>query len=133
MECLEKAVTLYQGEFLEEFYLRDNPIFEEWILIQREKYRSEVLEALYELAEAYLAQGKYKEAKAYARRQVEIEPWREEAHRQLMEALTLEGKRSEALAQYTVCQARLAKDLGVEPSHATNQLYKRIKDDDLIS
>ena len=29
MECLEKAVTLYQGEFLEEFYLRDNPIFYE--------------------------------------------------------------------------------------------------------
>jgi len=29
VECLEKAVTLYQGEFLEEFYLRDNPIFYE--------------------------------------------------------------------------------------------------------
>jgi len=51
----------------------------------------------------------------------------------LMKALALDGKRSEALIQYTVCQARLANDLGVEPSHTTKQLHKCIRDDDLPS
>jgi DNA-binding SARP family transcriptional activator len=133
LEHLEHAVSLYQGDFLEAFYLRDSPIFEEWILSQREKYQTQVLEALYELVEAYLSHGKYKQAKAYARRQIEIEPWREEAYQQLMKALALDGKRSEALTQYTLCQARLAKDLSVEPSQVTNQLYKRIKEGDLAS
>jgi predicted ATPase/DNA-binding SARP family transcriptional activator len=133
LDCLEQAVSLYRGDFLEAFLLGDSPGFEEWILIRRENYRSQVLEALYELAEACLPRMEYNKVKACARRQIEIEPWREEAHRQLMRALALEGRRSEALSQYTACRDLLTRELGVGLSQATIQLFERIRDGDLSS
>jgi DNA-binding SARP family transcriptional activator len=81
LESLEKAVSLYRGEFLENFSLDDCPAFEEWILAQRERYCSQVLEALYILTEAYLKLAQYRKAETFARRQLEIEPWCEEAYR----------------------------------------------------
>ena len=64
---------------------------------------------------------------AYARRQVELEPWRESAHRQWMRALALSGQRSAALAQYEACRRILAEELGVEPEAETTALYERIR------
>jgi predicted ATPase len=63
----------------------------------------------------------------YATRQLELDPWREEAHRQLMRALALSGQRSAALAQYEACRRVLAKELGVEPAAETNALFEQIK------
>ena len=63
-----------------------------------------------------------------ARRQVELEPWREPAHRQWMRALALNGHRSAALTQYEVCRKILSEELGVEPEAETVKLYERIRD-----
>jgi len=57
-----------------------------------------------------------------------MEPWREEAHRQLMRILAHSGQRSAALAQYKVCRRILAEELGVEPDAETQALYARIRD-----
>jgi hypothetical protein len=66
--------------------------------------------------------------RVYAERQLALDPWREEAHRQLMQALYLCGQRSAALAQYERCHATLARELDVEPTRETTNLYKRIRD-----
>jgi DNA-binding SARP family transcriptional activator len=132
LDCLEQAVCLYRGDFLESFLLEGSPDFEEWILIRREMYRSQFLDALYELAEASLSQGEYNQVKTYAHRQISIEPWREEAHRQLIQALALGGRRCEALVQYAVCCSVLKKELGVEPSQETVQLFECIRDGRLV-
>ena len=133
LECLEQAVCLYRGDFLEAFLLGGSPDFEEWILIRREMYRSQFLDALYDLAEASLSQGEYNQVKTYTHRQISIEPWREEAHRQLIQALALGGRRCEALVQYAVCCSVLKKELGVEPSQETIQLFECIRDGTLPS
>ncbi len=132
LDTLKQAVSLYRGDFLQGFQLEGSPDFEEWILIRREGYRSQFLDALYELAEASLSQAEYDQAKAYAHRQIEVESWREEAHCQLMQALNLEGRRGEALAQYTVLCSALKKDLGVGPSQETQRLFERIRDGGLL-
>ena len=59
---------------------------------------------------------------------LELEPWWEEAHRQLIRLLALSGRRSEALAQYVKCRRVLAEELGVEPSPETTGLYEQIRD-----
>ncbi|MBN1668314.1 MAG: tetratricopeptide repeat protein, partial [Anaerolineales bacterium] len=56
-----------------------------------------------------------------------LEPYREEAHRALMESLARSGQRSAALAQYERCCGVLADELAVEPSLETQQLYQRIR------
>ena len=69
----------------------------------------------------------YEQAQHYARRQLELEPWREEAHRQLMRVLAASGQRSAALAQYNQCRKTLADELGVEPDAETVALYEQIR------
>jgi DNA-binding SARP family transcriptional activator len=74
------------------------------------------MKVLYTLVEGYEARGQWEPALAYARRQIELEPWQEEAHRQVMRLLAQSGQRSAALAQYETCRRLLAKELGVQPA-----------------
>ena len=52
-----------------------------------------------------------------ARGQPALEPWREVAHCQLMQALVLADDRTAALAQFDICCDVLADELGVPPAH----------------
>jgi len=134
--CLEQltvATDLYRGSFLEDLSLSDNAPFEEWALLMREQLGRQTLEALQQLAGAYLQRGDYEEAATYARRELAVAPWDEVAHRQLMRALALSGQRNAALAQYEACSDLLADALGVAPEPATTALYTAIRDGDLVS
>ncbi|MFN2184032.1 MAG: ATP-binding protein [Anaerolineae bacterium] len=124
---LEQAVTFYQGSFLEGFSVGDSPAFEEWALLTRERLARLMSSALHRLAAAYEQRGEYETAQSHARREVELEPWDEGAHRQLMRALALDGQRSAALAQYETCRRLLAEELDVEPAQETLRLYEQIR------
>jgi DNA-binding SARP family transcriptional activator/predicted ATPase len=124
---LEQMVKLYRGEFLKHFSIGDSLGFEDWILVQRESLRQRVLDALTYLANEYELRGDFQIARHYALRQLEMDPWREEAHYQIMRVLALDGQRSAALAQYETCKRVLAEELGVEPSTKTDELYEQIR------
>ena len=124
---LEQTVELYRGEFLAGLYVGDSLSFEEWALLRRERFHRLALDNLYHLANHYERCRDYNRARRYARRQVELEPWREEAHRQLMRLLARSGQRSAALAQYERCRRILAEELGIEPGEETRALYERIR------
>jgi DNA-binding SARP family transcriptional activator len=102
--CLQSAVTLYHGDFLDGFTLPDAPQFEEWVLAQRARLREMALSALHTLITHFAAQAEYEAAIAYTRQLLAIEPWREEGHRDLMRLLALAGQRSAALVQYELCR-----------------------------
>ncbi len=125
-ERLEDAVALYKGAFLEGFTLADAAAFEEWLVLTREHYSRQVVNALHGIAAAYEQHGAYEQALSSARRLVELEPWQEEGHRRLMRLLTLSGRRSEALVQYRTCRRLLQEELGIEPSRETQTLYEAI-------
>lgn len=123
---LTEAAALYRGEFLEDFHLRDALLFEEWMVAQRERLHQMALRALYRLATHHAQQREYQAGIKHLRRLLALEPWLEEAHRELMRLLALTGQRSLALAQYELCQEMLAAELGVEPGAETAALYARI-------
>jgi predicted ATPase/DNA-binding SARP family transcriptional activator len=123
---LKSAAELYRGDFLAGFALADSTDYEEWMLLEREALHQQALQALIHLATYSESQGDYVEAARYARRQIELEPWREEAHRQLMRILWRTGERSAALAQYQACQRALSGELGIEPGPETTELYRHI-------
>jgi predicted ATPase/DNA-binding SARP family transcriptional activator/Tfp pilus assembly protein PilF len=124
---MQRMAELYQGEFLEQFFLSDSALFEEWALLEREWLHREAIDALSHLVSYYERRGDYAQARQHAWRQVELETWREEAHRHLMRLLALDGQRSAALAQYETCRRVLAEELGVEPANETTTLYERIR------
>jgi DNA-binding SARP family transcriptional activator/predicted ATPase len=125
---LQPAISLYRGCFLEGFSVGDSPAFEEWALFTRERLARQMSSALHGLAAAHEARDDYEQAQACARRQLELEPWDEKAHQQLMRALTLSGQRGAALVQYETCRRLLAEELDVEPARATTALYASIRD-----
>ncbi|NTU82337.1 MAG: hypothetical protein HGA45_23675 [Chloroflexales bacterium] len=123
---LQRAVELYQGEFLEDFHLRDAPFFDEWVVATRERLRQQVLDTLQRLVVYHTDRAEHGRGLAYARRLLAFDPWREEAHRQLMLLLALAGQRSAALAQFEICRRVLAEQFEVEPAPETVALYRRI-------
>ncbi len=71
---LREAVELYGGDFLEGFYVRDAPDFDEWAVGQRERLRQLVLQALHELAVHHSVRGEYAQASEYLRRLLGLDP-----------------------------------------------------------
>lgn len=126
-----RAVGLYAGPFLESVTPRDCLPFEEWALVVRERLHQRMLEALAGLAAYHAGRGEHADALVVARRLLELEPWREEAHRQVMLLLWRDGQRAAALAQYERCREVLAAELGADPEQATEELYEAILAGDL--
>ncbi|MBK6647806.1 MAG: tetratricopeptide repeat protein [Anaerolineales bacterium] len=124
---LTDSLALYRGDFLEGFHVRDAPEFEDWMLTERARLRELALQALHTLTQFHASRGHFTEAIAFASRLLSFDPWREEAHRQLMLLQARTGQISAALAQYESCKKILEKELGVEPSIETTSLYDRIR------
>jgi DNA-binding SARP family transcriptional activator len=129
---LTRAVRLHRGPFLAGLSLRDSPAFDEWMLLKGEEYQRRVLSVLGHLTSLQIAHGEYGEAVRWARRQLELEPYREQAHGQLMAALALGGERAAALAHYEACRRLLDEELGCEPDDETQSLYAQIREGTLF-
>jgi predicted ATPase len=102
--------------------------FEHWAFITRERLRQRALGALSRLADYHERRRNYEQARLASIRQLELDPLREETHRQLMRVLAQSGERSAALEQYHHCRRLLADELGVEPELETQALYHRLRD-----
>ncbi len=127
LDTLRQAVDLYRGDFLSGYYVRHAPDFETWMLAEQARLREMVIQTLHTLAEHLARQGELPDAIAVIRRLLSLEPWREEAHRQLMRLLAQNGQRSAALAQFEICRQALADELGVEPGPETRALYQQLR------
>ncbi|MFN2132358.1 MAG: tetratricopeptide repeat protein, partial [Anaerolineae bacterium] len=127
-----EEVDMYRGPFLDGFSLPDSPAFEQWAVVVRERMQRQAMEALAHLATQHEAQGDLRQAIQVSRRQIEIEPGHEEAHRTLMRLLALDGQRSAALAQYEACVRVLDEDLNVRPGVETSELYEAIRDGKIV-
>ncbi len=123
----DSAVALYRGDFLEHFLLGDSAAFEEWAALIRERLRQQLLDTLTLLITYNDRRGAHQHAQRFAWRQVEIDPWGDEANRQLMRVLWRGGQRSAALEQYARFRRILHQELGVEPSAETTALYEHIR------
>lgn len=130
-ERVEEALELYQGRFLDGFYVRDCRIFQEWVLVERERLHFLVVDALQKLVEWHVSQGAFPQAIQQAGRLLQLDPLSEAAYRQMMIALYQNGQRTEALTFYQTCCQRLQQELEVSPSAETEATYQAILNSEL--
>ena len=123
--ALEQATALYRGEFLEGIGIRD-PAFEDWLLVERQRLRHLLEEALTKLLERSMADGAQERALAAARRLLALDPLREQACRALMLIHAERAQTAQALKLYEALRDRLRDELGVKPEPETTQLYESI-------
>ncbi|MCB8979015.1 MAG: AAA family ATPase [Ardenticatenaceae bacterium] len=123
---LATAVSHYHGDLLPGFTC-DGLEFEAWLRQERENLHHLAVETMVELTRDCFQKGAYEKAQSMARQQLSLEPWREQAHSQLMQAYALAGDRAAALNQFEVCRTVLQNELGLEPAPETRMLFEDIK------
>lgn len=127
LDHLDEAASLYSGELLEGLSIDDAPAFEQWELARREDLGRRMLALLYRLADAFEQLGEHNRALHFAHRQLVLDPYREEAHRQVIRLYAQQGQRSAALAHYASARRVLREELGVEPERATVDLAEAVR------
>jgi DNA-binding SARP family transcriptional activator len=100
---------LLDGELLSDWY-------DDWVLLERERYRQLRLNALETLCRDLAAAGSYARAVEAGLACVAAEPLRESAHRALIEVHCTEGNFVEAVRQYSLYERLIADQLGLVPS-----------------
>jgi LuxR family transcriptional regulator, maltose regulon positive regulatory protein len=129
-ECvhdLEKAVSLYRGDFLEGLNLRDCPEFDDWQYLEREGFRTDLASTLEKLAHAYSANGEWEKAILMSRQWVSLDRLNENAQRMLIQVYALSGQRSAALRQYEECTRWQQDELGQFSEKETIALVQKIQ------
>ena len=95
---------------------------EEWLIVERERYRLVRLRALERSAEVLLAQGAHAAALDAALACVATEPYRESSHRLVVRIHLAEGNNAHALRAYKDYRSLVADDLGISPSAMMDEL-----------
>lgn len=123
---LTRAVSLYRGDFLAGFNIRNAPDFEAWALLEQERLRQQMINALTDLINFHEQRGQNEDGIRCAQQLLSLDTMQEEAHRQLMRLFVSNNQRAAALAQYEQCVRILDEELGVEPDEETTALYEQI-------
>ena len=116
---LKAAVDLYKGDLLD-------GVYEDWVLADRERLRELYIQALEHLSLALKSMLDYEQALKHALRLVQIDPLRENAHREVMRLHHILGHKEAALKQYEDCRRLLQDELGLEPEPETIELAQEI-------
>lgn len=129
-QSLAAAVELYRGDFLDGIAVDDSSELELWLLQTREGWRQRTITALERLIASNLKQKHMSAAQTWLSRLLNLQPWHEEAHCQLMQLLAETGQRSAALAQFELCRNILAAEVAAQPSEKTLALFRQIQTGD---
>ncbi len=116
----EEALGLCRGELLE-------GVEYEWAMSARQRHRERMIELLEQLAQDCERRGEPRQALNFTRRQIERDPFDEEAHRRLISRLDAIGDRAGALRAYRVVSERLRRELSVAPSARTRELIEQLR------
>ena len=117
--ALENALSLYTGDLLEGFY-------EDWALRERERLYSLELRGLAHLLKYHRHHRDYDRAISCGQKILELDPLREEIHREMMRLHAAIRQRTLAIRQYETCCRILDDELSVGPMEETRLLHDQI-------
>jgi len=118
--ALKQSLDLYRGDLLPGYY-------EDWIVPVRERLVELHRNALSLLTSVLEQQGNHNEALEMARRTVEADPLREDAHANLMRLYAAADRIPEAIRQYRELEQTLKEQINSVPSPSTQGLLARLR------
>ncbi len=126
IEHLQNALALYHGTFLQDLFFSEAPVFETWMLAERERLAQLYIQTQMALLDAYRVTENWHAIIALAQKALAQDSLQESMYRALMEAHAHVGERIEALHTYTRLHTALARELSVAPLPETEALYTMI-------
>lgn len=127
LPLLKYALEQYRGPFLAQFGLAESSAFDEWTILQRERCNQRAIQALALLADYHERREEFLLARQTAEKLVELAPWDETAHLQVVRLLAQDGQWSLAQARYQSLRRQLQEQMGLEPSAETNALFEEMR------
>ena len=124
----EQAVSLYQGPFLDGFFISDALEFEQWAERERDRLARAYAHALQQLASSAEAAGDYQGAAGWWRKLVERDKYAAAPVLGLMRALDAAGDRAAAIQEGRAHAARLKAELEAEPDAQVEAFGKTLRD-----
>lgn len=119
-------VTHYRGPFLQGVEVRDGHRFMDWLYIQRTRLAELAQRQLGGLLEERRQAGDHTAVIEIGHRLLQLDNLHEERYQALMKAYHSLGRKEAALKMYQTCQQVLQKELALQPSYETQQLYQQI-------
>jgi len=110
---------LFDGDVLTDWY-------DDWVLLERERFRQLRLHALEALCEDLTDARSYAAAVEAGLACVAAEPLRESSHRALIKAHLAEGNPGEAIRQYALFRTLVLEQLGLEPSEEMRRVVESL-------
>jgi len=125
---LDEALRLYRGNLLEGFFLDSTARFEEWLVLEREQIRVQVLTAYARLCQAYEEAEQWEKGLSAARRWQALDLLDEGAHQHILRFLSATGALGAGLKEHETFRQRLWTELGVEPEPVTTALVAHLRE-----
>jgi len=120
LDNMIQAEKLYRGDFLQGFDCQ-------WCDEDRRYYFALYRDVLNSIVDMLFKRGEYTLSIVYLQKMHVIDPLSDEINSRLMLAYHLTGKRTAALALFDEFRAQLNAELGLEPSPATMELWRKLK------
>lgn len=127
-----QAIALYRGPFLSGFHIPQASDFSEWVLLEQERLQQLAIVGMDQLVTFYQQRAQFTEGIALCMKLINLDPLREESHRQMIQLYALSGERNAALEQYQTCATILEDELGVEPDEETTALVEAVREGSLV-
>ncbi len=115
----ERAIDLYNGEYLQNFYY-------DWIFPERRRITQAYLGSLRALADHHYAHRRFTRSIELLERALRVDSLQEDLQCQVLRVYAALGDRAGLVNQYQEMKRVLSKELDMEPLPATDALYKRL-------
>ncbi len=120
-QLYRQALDVYKGT-----YLSQNP-YEVWLVPIRNYYSRLYLKTLYRLIEILSDQDKNDEIIKLCEKALEMEPFEENVHIHLLNAMLKTGQSKKAMDHYEYVEMLLLKEMGIESSPALKSILRKIQ------
>lgn len=122
-ENSEKRLHLYEGEFLQGFYIKDAEEYDDWIGQTRFNLQKIYYNTLYKKLEANISMGIYENVETTIQKLISMDNLDEKNYQLLMNYYLKIGRVTKAIETYGELLGILQKELKIEPDEVTKKLY----------
>lgn len=127
---------IYKGEFLENFYLKNCDIYDDWIEQSRQRIRIYVIDKLINKAQKYICEDNFIDGERLCLKLINIDEFDERGYRLLIDLYKRKKMYSKVMKVYNKLERLLMEELLISPNddikkivqEAKNERNKEIKD-----
>lgn len=123
----QQDLDIYRGDFLQDFYLRENEYYNDWIASTRQELKLIYMERLKSSAALNFQQQHWSLCEKNAQRLITLDEFDEAGYYYLIQTYRARGEHHKALSLYDRLKKLLAEELYQFPSERVSQLTEQIR------